>query len=802
MAARAQENVIRMDDYKDSVRRLSPTESISLLHDCRDMAVERLPQSIRSILDKVQDALCDLGDKTQDDALRRVYYDAMQELRAKRNAIEGEFKQHYLDGFNKEAKRNRNGEEGSDEASSDDDELELSLLEDDDLEEALAIENMIASIKTSCKQELFGLNRRMGLLLNDPGLEKADHPMSPEVICFALKEACKEIESRTDVRIVILRLFSKYIANEVDGVYQQINDHLVKKEVLPSIRPRLSSRSKKRGSEQSKTQDHSSASGGQVGRSGPSEHDILSTLQQLMSANIARGEASQHGGQTHGQGVPIVDVLTKLQHGNAESVIGENDAFDLSALENGSVNILRDLKAISAANSISHADDMTIDIVAMLFDYILDDESVPDTMKALIGRLQIPVLKVALLDKALFSKKSHPARRLLNTLADAAIGWSEDHDQDDSLYKKVHSVVHRILDEFDDNVNIFAELADELDEFVADEEKKARERAEQSAIAIHAKEQLNLAKALVRDELKRRISEKDVGEFERQFLANHWKQALFVTCVKKGEDSPAWKAAIETMDELIWSISPKRTAEDRNKLVKLLPRLLKLLNSGLNLTSIDPTDRKRFFGRLARRHIAAVRLISNTSGLGRSQANTARGQVESALDEMSAAHTDKVEDREKKQAQDKAAHQAEEKAVKGSEFDLSGLPPEMTELLKEGQVEVEEIVLGYDTRDDATGAIEEHYIDMVTGLQVGTWLAFFAEDGTSKRARLTYVSPDTGEYLFTDRQGMKVATKTLYGLAIEFRRGSVTIIEAPSNSLFDRAVTNIMDRLSDDETLN
>lgn len=149
-----------------------------------------------------------------------------------------------------------------------------------------------------------------------------------------------------------------------------------------------------------------------------------------------------------------------------------------------------------------------------------------------------------------------------------------------------------------------------------------------------------------------------------------------------------------------------------------------------------------------------------------------------------------------------AAHQAEEKAVKEPEFDLSGLSPEMTELLEEGQVEVEEIVLGYDTRDDATGAIEEHYIDMVTGLQVGTWLAFFAEDGTSKRARLTYVSPDTGEYLFTDRQGMKVATKTLYGLAIEFGRGSVTIIEAPSNSLFDRAVTNIMDRLSDNETLN
>ncbi len=788
-----------MDDYKNTARRLDPKESISLLRDCREMAAARLPQSISSILDKVQDALFGLGEMAENDALRRVYYDAMQELREKRTAIEGEFRQHYVEAFNKEVKRDRNAKKGSDGSDSNDGELELSLVEDDDLEESLAVANMIAAIKTSCKEELFALDRRMGLLLNDPGLHKVDNPMSPEVICNALKEACKEIQSRTDVRLVILRLFSKYLANEVGGIYHEINHHLVDKNVLPSIRPRVGRRSKKYGGAEPEAAQRSDGRGRKTASSGPSGDDVFHTLQQLMSANLARGGMGKLGEQGDDQRANMLDTLTMLQHGNADSIIGEGGAFDLSALESGSVNILRYLKATNVANSISNADDITIDIVAMLFDYILDDDSVADGMKALIGRLQIPVLKVALLDKALFSKKSHPARRLLNTLADAAIGWSGDHDQNDSLYKKVEAIVHRILDEFDDNINIFTELADELDQFVLEEERRARERAERSARAIHAREQLELAKELVRDELKRRIGNAAVDEFMRAFIANHWKKVLFVICVKKGEDSVAWKVAVQTMEELIWSIDPKYTADDRKKLVSLLPRLLKQLNSGLNLISIDSKERKRFFGQLARRHISAVKLQSHTNELVNREEITNVARSEAVLDVMSMAKAKRAEVRGRMQPT--RAGQTEEMS-KDSEFDLSGLPPEITALLGQGKVEVEEIVLGYDTTDDATAAIEHEYIDRVTSLEINTWLEFRAEDGTTKRGRLTYVSPETGEFLFTDRQGMKVAAKTLYGLAIEFRRGSVRVIEAPSQSLFDRAVTNLVDRLSDDALQN
>src|SRR3546814_4455044 len=59
---------------------------------------------------------------------------------------------------------------------------------------------------------------------------------------------------------------------------------------------------------------------------------------------------------------------------------------------------------------VGEIDDDVINLVSMLFEFILDDRTLPDSLKALIGRLQIPLLKVAVLDKTFFSRGSHPAR--------------------------------------------------------------------------------------------------------------------------------------------------------------------------------------------------------------------------------------------------------------------------------------------------------------------------------------------------------------------------------------------------------
>ena len=106
---------------------------------------------------------------------------------------------------------------------------------------------------------------------------------------------------------------------------------------------------------------------------------------------------------------------------------------------------------------------------------------------------------------------------------------------------------------------------------------------------------------------------------------------------------------------------------------------------------------------------------------------------------------------------------------------------------------IEEIILDGMIAQGLSEDPNDGFKEMAAGLEVGNWVAFRQDDGTVRRARLTWTSPTTGTLLFTDRQGLKVAEATSQGLAVEFRRGSAVLVE--DVPLFDRAVGSLMGRL-------
>ena len=112
-------------------------------------------------------------------------------------------------------------------------------------------------------------------------------------------------------------------------------------------------------------------------------------------------------------------------------------------------NVLHALKGTSFAGQMGQMDTVTLDIVAMLFDQIFGDARIPAAMKALIGRLQIPMLKVAVMDKAFFSRKNHPARHMLDTLGELSVGLGDGFDAGSALYQRIEAILQRVVDEFD-----------------------------------------------------------------------------------------------------------------------------------------------------------------------------------------------------------------------------------------------------------------------------------------------------------------------------------------------------------------
>ena len=611
--------------------------SAQLLKECRDLAAQRLGTILPDLMDKVDDALFDLADKGENNQVQALYFGAMREVRLRRATIEADFRiclAHAVnDRIRQFSERPIDGPEPGEPDS-------FLLVEHDELEESLAVTNMAGKIRSACKGALFLLDKRMAFLLDDADLDPADDPIGPEVICGAFKDACRCIQAEIEVKLLILKIFDRFVVQEMEPLYDEINGHLVKREVLPNLKPTVEVRRNPAGTAASALAPADSAapalaagSGDGLGYPGQDPgQSLLSALQALMGAGGASGPGgiSIPAAQTPSS---VIGALTALQGfsqnpagmpagmmiGPTSSTSGggqaEPLAIDLRSLKgNGFAELLGSAGGPLGSGSGADADlalgqmnEMLIDIVAMMFDYILDDENLAPPMRALIGRLQIPVLKVAILDRTLFSRRFHPARKLLNAFAEAAFGWDESSGPEDPLHRKMDELIHRILDEFDDDVAVFASVLETFERFVEEEERERQRRIDRQAAALERRERLQDAKQAVKQEVRRALDGALVPPIVKRFITRYWGGNLVVVHMKHGPQSQPWAIAVETMDRLIWSVTAKDAPEERARLVALLPTLRKRVSDEVAKVSMPPEEHEELEAVLAARHAELVR---------------------------------------------------------------------------------------------------------------------------------------------------------------------------------------------------
>jgi hypothetical protein len=89
--------------------------------------------------------------------------------------------------------------------------------------------------------------------------------------------------------------------------------------------------------------------------------------------------------------------------------------------------------------------------------------------------------------------------------------------------------------------------------------------------------------------------------------------------------------------------------------------------------------------------------------------------------------------------------------------------------------------------------IEDQFLEIAESLERGTWIEFEADDGQLAFAKLAWISPLRGTYLFTNRQGQKAQSMTAEELAGRFRSDRARLVEA--EPLIDRAFGSMMQQI-------
>jgi hypothetical protein len=242
------------------------------------------------------------------------------------------------------------------------------------------------------------------------------------------------------------------------------------------------------------------------------------------------------------------------------------------------------LEAASARpgqNRLTEQEADVVDLVGMVFDFILDDESLPDSCKTTLSHLHTPYLKVALQDKALFTQHHHPARRLLNAMAQAGSLYGGEGEER-GLLAKMHWVVERVIQDFVGDLRLFDELLGEFNEYLTNIRQKAELRERRAVEAARGRDRLLGAREQAIDVVTRAIQGRELPKIVRNFLELSWSDALTFILLRNGEHSEEWRRACEVAEQLAWSVTPLDNA-GRERLLTLRVPLLEDLRKGLEV---------------------------------------------------------------------------------------------------------------------------------------------------------------------------------------------------------------------------
>jgi hypothetical protein len=302
-----------------------------------------------------------------------------------------------------------------------------------------------------------------------------------------------------------------------------------------------------------------------------------------------QGMLAQVGGTA-----PLLDLLARIEPALAQGT--------QAAATPQNVFYLPRLKQSLPQGSLPRRDERTLDLLSRVFETVLLDDSIPPRTRELLQLLQVPVLKAALLDKNFFFEQDHPARRLVDLMS--RVGWEQRADADDPLFQAMRRSVARVGEA---RPEAFASAVAELEAGIAADES-VQEAALAAPVASALKrEQHEVAARQARDAVALRVLAGDVGEVVSGFLEQRWTTVLTFAWTIEDARPGAVDNATRAMDDLIWSVKPKATPEQRKALIARLPRLLQTLNKWLDAIKWQDAERLQFFARLAEYHAAIVR---------------------------------------------------------------------------------------------------------------------------------------------------------------------------------------------------
>ena len=790
-----------------------------MLAECREQLVNSLCAWLQEIATPISEELFALADSSRERTLQARYIG----LRANIEKDWPQLVETFRRELSAEAERSQNRDtpnEARGETPRDAQDFEsLRLLDDEDLTKHIVVREFSIQLSESCDEELYSLDRRVAELLGHDDLGDSHNPLAPAIVCRALSDACSSIGSDAETRLLLLRRLERHLHKDLPPIYKQINAFLNERKILPEIKRNYRRSSSAGASFASSPGSQNSggfaaSSGGQNAPAGfvpssgeqdsmgPTEtgfagapqfsgEGIMEVLQRLAQLRVGQQapvpmlpgvmvsapRLPQPVFSQASQGVPL-DTAAINQF--LLSSLNEMQHVPALASDNGTaiVNQVRIVRDSENAKQVGGLEAVTIDIVAMLFDFIFDDAHIPVAIKALISRLQIPVLKVAMLNPSFFADRQHPTRRFLGSVAGVSIRWGTSVDETDPFYCKLSELVEKIQTGYETDIEVFGTALAELETFVNEHESEEDSTALTAANIVIQREQESEGWERAQRVVRSFRTLNAMPPLIDAFLSEHWVDVMRAIAVNNDENNVEWQAAEEVMKDLVWSVEAKKSPDERLRLISMLPGLLARINKGLDSIDAGLSQRSAFFDALVQCHSAAL-----------------KGSEPEITPEPAALTVPIVQTPETSPGPD--LENVPEQIDLAPSFSPPPPPPSeegdllVTRSVNNG-VEVEEVILV--GASPIWRADEREIFRQVSELKRGDWVEFHDEEDSLYRERLHWISPQRGILLFSNHRSAKAISITPEALARHIRDGKASILHG--DEIFERALNGALESIN------
>ncbi len=633
-----------------------------------------------------------------------------------------------------------------------DEEISLSLVEDEELEISLAFTQLESVLDIKFSNYLYALEKRLKILFASRNITKANMPFGVASICWIYSQTLEMLEASILTKVSIIEILKKELNKNLPALYDLIDKKFVDAGILPNIKKKVAPRQSSKRSTPAQTPADSAGSVRSSLEQGEApEHQNYSS--PAGNSNVLQG--NQNNGNDLSAKAKSSELVKSIFDLMNQSRMSGNQGAPASNIDNSMMDqtldnlskvtsvaaggaeidklkemILEDVKNETGIYypSLTTQQQNSFDVMGMFYEQVKADNSIDGNILSSLNAINIPLIRTSIKDDEFFNNPSHPAREYLEKLIYAAQKWHGT-----SVVKKLHKFSSNVASEYDGTSQSFDAANEDLESYLRLTERRAKKAEEKWVNAAKGKEKLDISRHKV-EEVVENVAKNAVPEFVQNVIKYVIQDSLTLSLLRHGEDSEQWHKNISTSTniakmanpELIKELTPKQKIESLHHLDQTMDEL-----------GFSENDRSRTLNNI------------------------------------------------------KECAEAASEGTLTEDIELTEVPTinkNKANIKRAGSVKLEEL--------RELTEVEKTELTKIRLMPYGTLFDFIINQQRDKiRRKLSWFSPVSNKALFVTLLGSKPYEKSLNAIAIDIARKNIIVVKQEKKKYFDSVLKTIFNKL-------